>query len=393
MILGLALMTSIAFGQKKNETQAAIEYKTKYLPAMQQKDYATAKKHILSAKEFIDMAAAHEDTKSREKTLYYKTEIYLGIMALSLKTPEDAEVAAMVNEDNINAALGALKAGMAVKKKYKSEFNEAVYRARSFFDNSGNGLYNDKKYKEAASMYSHQVAFSNAGGVLDSNAMYYYSVCAEKAGDYANAAKTFNELAKMDFKGATTYYLAADAYRKGEMLDQAKSVVAEGRAKFPNDRDLLMMLVTINIDAGDKEGAEAALQNAIEADPENKTLYYIIGTIYMELQQNEKAEAALRKAVELDPEYALGQYQLGAHLIAWASDLKTQANQLDMGDVNYDLLMAKSDEMYKKAVAPLEKYVEKEPNEKAVIKILYQVHNNLGNEAKAKEYKAKYDAL
>ena len=89
----------------------------------------------------------------------------------------------------------------------------------------------------------------------------------------------------------------------------------------------------------------------------------------------------------------MGQYQLGAHLIAWAGDIKTEASQLDMGDVNYDLMMAKSNETYKRAIAPLEKYIEKEPKEKAVIKILYQVHNNLGNEAKAKEYKAKFDAL
>ena len=292
--------------KKKNETQAAIEYKNKFIPALKSQDYPTAKKFILSAKGFIDLAAANDETKDREKTLYYKSEIYIGMFTLAQMQPNDTELAANVTEANIKEAHNALKAGYAVRKKYKSDFDEAIFRARKFFDNTGNALYNAEKFKEAASMYKWQAQFSETGGSLDSAAVYYFAVCSEKATDYTSAADSYYKLAKAGFRGAATYYQAADAYKKNEQFDKAKAVVAEGREQYPNDRDLLMMLVSISIDSGDKEGAEAALQNAIKADPNNKTLYYIIGTIYMDLKQNEKAEEALNKAVELNPRVCFG---------------------------------------------------------------------------------------
>lgn len=79
ILVGALLVSSLSFGQKKNETSAAVEFKNKYAPAMQSGDMEIAKKTILSAKEYIDLAAAHPDTKASTKTLYYKGAIYAAI--------------------------------------------------------------------------------------------------------------------------------------------------------------------------------------------------------------------------------------------------------------------------------------------------------------------------
>jgi tetratricopeptide (TPR) repeat protein len=112
----------------------------------------------------------------------------------------------------------------------------------------------------------------------------------------------------------------------------------------------------------------------------------------MDLKQNEKAEEALNKAIQLDPDFADAQYQLGAHLLGVASGIREEASRLKFGDPTYDKLLAKSDEVYKKALVPLEAYISKIPNDKTVLTILFQIHKSLKNTEKALEFKKRADA-
>jgi tetratricopeptide (TPR) repeat protein len=391
ILVGTLILSSLAFGQKKNETSAAVEFKNKFAPAFQSQDYETAKKAILSAKEFIDLAAEHPDTKESAKTLYYKGEVYLGIMSLSMAS-EDKDLTAMATPEFMEQGVLAFKQSFVTDKKYKSDITNAVYRARLIFDKSANEAYTSGDFKSAASLYNWQAKYSNAIEQLDSNAVFYSSVCSEKAEDYVSAAAGYLVLAKAGFKGPVTYNLASGSYRKAGNIEKAKSIISEGRKIYPNDRDLLLELVNINIDANDPEGAEAALAQAIAADPNNKQLFYTIGTIYIEMKDNKKAEESLMKALKIDPDYLDAQYQLGAHLVSWAGDLKTEANGLKLGDYRYDVLLSESKDTYIRAVAPLENYIAKQPNDKAVLNILFQLHRSLGNRDKAAEFKTRYEA-
>jgi len=152
-------------------------------------------------------------------------------------------------------------------------------------------------------------------------------------------------------------------------------------------------LVNTSIEAGDTKAAEASLVEALANDPTNKQLYYVIGTIYMDLKQPLKAEEMLKKAIELDPTYTDALYQLGAHYLSVASGIREEASRLKFGDKNYDPMIAKSDEVYKQALVPLENYLAKEPNDKAVLTIVSQIYKSLKNTAKALEYKKKADEV
>ncbi len=391
ILVGTLLLSTLSFGQKKNETSAAVEFKNKFAPAFQSQDFETAKKSILSAKEFIDLAAEHPDTKESSKTQYYKGEIYLGVLSLAVASG-DAYLTELATPEFKQEGVDAFKKSYNTDKKYQSDVADAVYRARVLFDKSANTAYTAGDFASAANSYEWQAKFSDATNELDSNAVFYSSVCYEKAEDYPNAAKGYLTLAKAGYKGAVSYNLASGAFRKAGDIEKAKSIIAEGRKLYPNDRDLLLELVNINIDANNPAGAEAALAEAIAADPNNKQLFYTIGTIYIEMKENEKAEKSLNRALEIDPDYVDALYQLGAHLVSWAGDMKTEANSLKLGDYKYDVLLAQSNEAYKRAVAPLEKYIAKFPKDKAVLNILFQLHRSLGNTEKAMEYKARYEA-
>jgi tetratricopeptide (TPR) repeat protein len=392
LILGGLVLSTATLAQKKNETSAAVEFKNKYQMALMSGDNETAKKALIAAKGFIDLAAEHPETKESPKTLYYKGEIYSNFLILGMQTMDTAFVK-LAGEDALEVSIAAYKKGFDVSDKMDKDIKDAVYQKRAMLDGYANMLYKNEMFKEAGELYTTQAKYVDAVGELDTTSIFNGSLCYEKAKEYTKAAEGYEKLAKAGYKGSTSYVLASSAYRKGGDKEKSKAIVAEGRKKYPSDRELLLELVNTNIDAGDAAGAEAALNEAISTDPNNKQLHYTIGTIYIDLKQNAKAETALNKALELDPEYIDALYQLGAHLVTWAGDTKTAANQLKFGDPNYNKMLKESDDLYRRALIPLEKYIVKTPNDKDVLNILFQIHRNLGNTEKAMEYKKRADAI
>jgi Tfp pilus assembly protein PilF len=390
--LGVIAFTTVSFAQKKNETSAAVEYKNKYMTAMATGDMEAAKKSLISAKEFIDLAAAHVDTKDSQKTNWLKGEIYSSFLTLGMQS-QDTNFMKLAGEDAIDQSIAAFKHGYGLGKKMKSDIETSVYQKASVLNGMAGMLYKADQFKEAAEVYEYQARYSDAIDELDSSAIYNASLCHEKAGDFEKAAVGYEKLANVGYRGTTCAILASSSYRKAGNLDKAKSIINKARETNPSNRDLLLELVNTNIESGDAAGAQSALNDAIATDPENKQLHYTIGTIYIELKENAKAEEALNKALALDKDYADAQYQLGAHLVTWAGDLKTEANQLKFGDPNYNKLLSQSEETYKRALIPLEAYIANFPNDKAVLTILFQINRNIGNSEKALEYKKRADAL
>ena len=391
IVCGIALTTS-ALGQKKNETSAAVEFKNKYQVAFVSGDNEGAKKALIAAKGFIDLAAEHPETKESPKTLYYKGEIYSNFLVLGMQT-KDTSFIKLAGEDALEVAIAAYKKGFEVSDKFDRDIKDAVMQKRGMLDMYSNAMYKNEMFKEAGELYMTQAMFSDAVNELDTTSIFNGAICYEKASEFVLAAEGYEKLAKAGYKGTTTYVLASAAYRKGGQPEKSKAIIAEGRMKYPSDKDLLLELVNTNIDQGDAAGAEAALNEAIAKDPNNKQLHYTIGTIYIDLKENAKAEQALNKSLEIDPEYTDAMYQLGAHLVTWAGDTKTAANQLKFGDPNYNRMIQESDEIYKRALVPLEKYIAKSPNDKDVLNILFQLHRSLGNSEKAMEFKKRADAI
>jgi tetratricopeptide (TPR) repeat protein len=395
ILIGTALLSSSAFAQKNNETSAAIEYnKFKDQVTMMMmgggSDFPAMQATIKKAKVYIDLAAANETTKMSPKTLFYKGEIYTGyLMAFAT----DTVFANTEGENYLNIGLAAYKQSLSVSTKYKGDIQESLLQKKSLFGLGIDQLYKEEKYAETGEAYELQVKLSDAMNQVDTVSLYNAGICYEKAKNYMKAGEIFSEAARLNYKLPFSYAKASGNFRLAGKSDLAKNIINEGRKKFPTDRDLLLELVNISIDEGDNAGAEAALAAAIATDPNNKVLHYTIGTIYSQLKQNDKAEAALNKALEIDPQFDDALYQLGAILVTWAGETKTAANQLKFGDARYDTMLKEADDIYKRALIPLEKYIAKNPNDKDVLTILFQLHRSLGNSEKAIEFKKRADAI
>jgi hypothetical protein len=53
----------------------------------------------------------------------------------------------------------------------------------------------------------------------------------------------------------------------------------------------------------------------------------------------------------------------------------------------------RANELFTLALVPLEKYIEKNPNEKSILDILYKTNTKLGRIEKGQEYKKRLEAL
>ena len=392
IVIGALTLTSSSFGQKKNETTAAVIYKNQYMMNMAKGKLDEAKLALIEAKSFIDLAAAHPETKNSQKTLFYKGEIYANFLTLGMQS-QDTTFIKKAGEDAMDQSIGAFKLGYPLGKKYKVDIKDAANQKVVMLSKYAGMLFGMEKYEEAAELYEYQAKYSDAIERLDTSAIFNTALCYDKAGVYDKAAINYEKVALVNYRGTNSAILASSAYRKIKNLEKAKEIINNARKSNPSDKGLLLELVNTNIDAGDAAGAEKALADAISTDPDNKQLHYTIGTINIDLKENEKAEASLNRALEIDPNYADAQYQLGAHLVTWAGKINTDAKQLKFGDANYDVMIAKSTATYERAVVPLEKYIANYPKDKAVLNILFQIHRNLGNSEKAIDYKKRAEAL
>ena len=360
LILGLTI-ASIPFtvySQKKNITDAAMLMK-KYDPML---GVDAGQKIVDDAKVFIDLAAINPETIEDLKMHFYRAEVYFALIELAtMKAVSGNKLDEKLLKEYETISKESFRKVMAdPKKTWKAD---AEYFINSRSENAfsiGLKSYTDKKYSLATQMFCVSYAIKEFLGL-----------------DFKDAA----------INAGLSLNIVVDSLLQQKDFSEALKIAEETHKALPLNIDVIISIININLQKGDLTNSEKFLNKALAIDPKNKQLYYVLGTSYIDLKENEKAEEALIKAIEIDPNYTEAQYQLGAHLFNWANDLKTSADQLDLNDPKAPLLVQKSEETLNRALVVLEKYILINPNEKAVLEILWKSYYKLGNDVKSAEYK------
>ncbi len=364
-LAGLILPAIQMNAQTARITDAALKYQA-YELAMAKGNFEDAKSNLTAGRTFINEAALNETTSTNTKMYYYRGVIHYSLMELSM-LPNNEDLAEFQSDSVFNIAKECLTAAYTTpKSKQKSDASDFVKNKSAQMFNMGLMMNEQKKKAEAAGLFA-----------------YAYKVQQLLGLEYEDARKNTSILGSQAINGMIERNQLDSALNLANALDEL----------VPKDLDLIIAKINISLKKGDAKAAEKYLADAIEADPKNKQLYYFTASNYYDLKEYEKAENYLNKALEIDPKYADAQYQLGAILVAWAGETKTEANNLKFGDPNYDVLVKKADDIYKRALIPLEQYIAVSPNDKTVLTILFQINKSIGNTEKALEYKKRADAI
>jgi len=387
------LFTTGVIAQKKNETNAAMDYQS-YEKAMMAQNMESAKKSLLSAKTWIDLAAENPETKESVKTLYYKGKIYIGIPMLGMMA-EDEELKAMSTEELGREGFGALKKAyeLDTKARYRDEIKMMSIMVREQAIREGVKKFQEEDFDQAMEMFETSVVMLDVIGQTDSLAIYNLALAADRSKNYEKAFEYYDKAAQIGYNVPASYTLASNALREQGKNDEAAIYVKKAREKFPNDQDLIIQMVNIALSSGDNEVAEKSLNDAIAKDPNNKQLYFAIGTIYDKLGKGEEAVAAFEKAIKLDPAYEDAVYSLGAHYVNLAAGQFEEASKMKLGDPAYESLKQTSEDNYKKAIPYLERSLELNDQNVEVMNTLFQLYRKIGDSAKALEYKKRMDAI
>jgi tetratricopeptide (TPR) repeat protein len=365
IIASTLLVENVGLAQSKMVQDAYSKYKL-----VTPKNDAEKNLRILEeAKNFIDAAATNPETKEDPKMHFYRAQIYMSLYETSAQQ-------AMASGNIDQAKLEGYKTSAAYsflfclnepKKKYKNDVQAMIDMKYTLFFEMGVKSYNEKKYDQAMLMFFQAYDIKNMVNM--------------DAGEAKNnAIISLNQV--------------VDTLTKGEKPDfkTAITLVEQVRTQFPKDIDLIITLINIHLKNNDMPSAEKCMSEAVVLDPNNKVLHYNLGTSYMNQGLNERAEQSLMKALEIDPSYKDAQYQLGAHLYNWANQVNQEAGELNANDPKVAELEQKSEDLLKKSLSVLEKYIESNPTDKDVLGILYKTYFKLGNSEKGKEYKTRYDA-
>ncbi|HEY1037956.1 MAG TPA: hypothetical protein VGF30_01045 [Bacteroidia bacterium] len=372
---------------------------------------------IVKAKEAIDLAAVHEDTKEKAKTWSYRTEIYYFLYREDLKKEKEKlagvtdkkeqEIQAYgnVSMDNFNEMKVSL-AKLVVLDKDKSYLQTQSMIGAKMVDEINNlalGRYKAKKYEEASQMYFITYEAFNMMGVKDTGSLFNAIISSRNAKNNELVKKYCEVMVKDKIANPYTFATLYDAkLALGDTAGAFESLTA-GRKSFPSDMSLMNMETEYYLKRGKQDEALANLNKSIEKDPGNYIFYLVRGNIYDNLanpkdnnnkdkekpkeyeELMQKAAADYTKASELDAKNFDVFYNLGALYNNWGGYYQGKADAITKMNAEQKALGDKAMEKFKLAIPVLEKALAIKENDKTSMMALRKLYLITGDTVKAKE--------
>jgi tetratricopeptide (TPR) repeat protein len=171
-----------------------------------------------------------------------------------------------------------------------------------------------------------------------------------------------------------------DSLKSVEYLNKAIQILEEGKAKFPDNSEILLRVSNAYIIAGKMDVAMNAFKEGVIKEPKNQYYRYNYGVVLLNLKQYENAIEQFKEAVSIDPEYASAIYNLAVSYVKWGAAIREIA---DKKAETADEPLIK--EKFKAALPYLEKYLTLKPKEPTLWELLGQVYANLGMQDKAND--------
>ncbi len=385
ILIALLLGTAVVSGAEAQNNKVTSAYN--YF-----KDYSgdpSDSESLIKAKKNIDVAKEHEQTMNSPKMYKYRGMIYF---AISVDTNEainaHREGALQIAAESYQGAIDNADKRTDVDKM-KSEL---IKCGRQAF-NAGSGAYGAKEYQKSSDffMMSFDILKNNAD-FIDTNSIFNAALTSELAGNDDRALELYNASLEYHNSKEKIYVAIAGIYKKQENNEKLLETYNEALAAVPGSQAILVELINFYISNDMQEKALGNLTLAIENEPENASFYFARGTLHDKSGNIEDAVADYTKAGELRPDYFEAWYNLGAIYVNESGTVQEKMNELPMSaQKEYDALKIERDALYKKAIAPLEKALEIQPEDTVAGQTLIQLYAKVGDNEKYEALKARFE--
>lgn len=414
-------------------------------------------------KEMIDKAEAN-GVKKTHKLWFAKGQVYY-LIGADPKYKSLSPTAGAISLESFMKNLAENKRDN--KKIYKEESFNGMLNAVPLVYYLGSDEYNlgsakadaddkagAKEYMEKAIAYWQMIIdaqqYDEGGQIAKMNLSknYMMQISAEaamKAGMNDKARQLLNELMK-DEKYKNPYVYVQMALLDLEDGDTTKALdfVEKGRTRYPEDKNLLALQISILSAQGKIDALIAQFTDALADEPDNSVFLFNRGTLYeakakqemdkiraledsirdSRIEMSEKrtpqakkpyqdkiaaqtkqidsvykiwnsfidlAQADYKKATEIDAGFFDAIFNLGALYFNRAQPIIEKANSLNERSATYEkdfeALKEQALNMYREALKYFEKAYELKPDDEAVLFSLQQTHAQLGNEKESMKFK------
>ena len=388
--LGLCLVASISFGQKKAVADAL-------------KLAKDSRPNFTEARKLIKGALDHAETKNDPKTWYTAGQIENFQFdkentksMLGQQSDEEAMYSALIEIypyflksyelDNIPDAKGK------TKPKYSKDIKSILKVNLSYCFNGGAYYYDKRDYKKALDFFNQIVEFTDSpimkdgesptgGATVDSlyiYANYYAATAVLQINDHDAAKQLLTRASKYDFRRLDVYQLLAEEYKNTQDTVNWEKTLEEGVAFFPKEEFFLFHLIGIYISTNRNDKAVDFIQMAIKNNPSDDQLYNVAGRVY-ETGFNDyaKAEEFFKKSIEINAGNAEAQTNMGRIYFNQGVNMLDEAS--DIADVKkYNEEKEKAMLLFKKALPYFEASFKIDPAVSDNKIALRSIYYNLG---------------
>src|SRR5690554_965034 len=410
LITGLALATTVAFGQKKEIRKAE--------RAIKSSKYTEAIDHLNEAQGMI--GSMDNDLKAQFYAV--RGEAIMGTAG------QDA--------NKLKSAAAAFSEAITISPNIEPQIADQLQNLRSALINAAVKDQNAENYVPAA-----ENLWASYGISQDPSDLYFAAGNMVNAKNYDKALEYYQMLLDLNYTGETTEFVATSketgeveafesenlrniavrsgefikpetrvtASRKGEILrnmtliyieqdqkDLARELMKQARTENPDDVYLMRAEADMSYNMGDIVRYNELMGKIVASDPENPEIYFNLGVGSAEIGEKEKAIEYYTKALEFNPNYEAALINIAVVKLSAEDKMVEEMNKLGNSAADnkkYDELKKQREDIYAETVPYLEKALKLKPNNPQVLRTLMNIYGQLGEDAKHKEAKAKLDNL
>lgn len=304
-------------------------------------------------------------------------------------------------EDAMAEAIASYKKTREISPK--NEWNDEIAQAIKFYAvssyNSAVPYYNSRNYQEAYNRFkSSSELFKYTQSNFDSTfkdtlSTLYAGFAAARLKKNDEAKQLLQSLSDRKIEMPQIYSALGEiALAEGDTV-KASQIYAAGAQKFPEDKDLMIKNLNVDLASQNYSSAVEKLKAAIAKDPGFISYYVQLGNAYDEIKDTANARKTYEQAIALDPNNFIGYFQLGVSYFNKAVDINNQMNKLPDSQLKQiDALKVKRDALFQKSLPYLERAHQIEPKDMDSMVALKQLYARLNMLDKLEAIKKEIDA-
>ncbi|MCC9135360.1 tetratricopeptide repeat protein [Pontibacter silvestris] len=326
----------------------------------------------------IDKAIAHDKTKDKAKTWFYRGVIYQDMIGNPIysKMTNDSTPTLVLESFNKTVELDGKDGefGKQVPDRLNMLYGQVLNQAVEF--------HNSQDWDNAITKYD----LASKINPTDTTSVLYAAYASTAKQDYPAAIGYYDKLISIGHKTEDVYKAKIQLQQATEASDeQVLATLQDGLKEHPNSVYLMQEELRYYLKADRGDEALAKLEKAIAADPNNASLYAVMGNLQERSKKLDEAVKSYQKAVELDPNNFDAYFNLGVLEYNKASEINNKAAKMDYATYQKQgkKLEAEANKHFEAALPYFEKAHEIQPKDEATMQNLQRLYTRLDRKADA----------